>query len=312
MNGTERVIYMTKAEKIEKLRNLTQGFILHSLFTRMPFVECEMSSFYDQAFLFETREDAEEAARRMCENGDMVGVTELKLVEAEMPQQTNGPKLVKPGEPVKRFLRNQIREQLMLFPRIGLNAVFFKAAGERGEVLTLDEVLPDPVKEELNKEPNERSGLQLTGMYFAQYVRRKDADPRITKERYEEFYMNLARVKMLLPVIPGEEGIQPDGNLNLTRCKLPVFSPRTKTEEGAEQPEQEKVLALALFSNMDEVAVHSRSHINDVKVVQVGLDEVPKFVPEEVKYCVIDPLTLSITIKTEDILKIWKALKGQS
>lgn len=305
---------MTKAEKIEKLRNMTQGYVLHSLFTRMPFVECEMSTYYDQAFLFETREDAEEAARRMCENGDLVGVTELKLVEAQRPQESNGPQLVKPGEPVKRFMRNQVREHLMRFPQIGLNAVFFKAAGERGEVLTLDEVLPDPVKEELNKEPNERSGLQLTGMYFAQYVRRKDADPKITKERYEEFYMNLARVKLLLPMIPGEEGIRPDGTINLARCQLPVFSPRPKTEDGAAQPEaeQEKIYALALFTNMDEVAMHSRNRINEIKVVQVGLDEVPKFAPDEVKYCVIDPLTLSITIKTEDVLKIWDALRGES
>lgn len=306
---------MTKEERIEKLRNMTQGYVLHSLFTRMPFVECEQGSYYDQAFLFETREDAEEAAKRFCANGDLVGVTELKLVEANIPPQeeTAGPRLVQPGEqPVRKFMRNQVREHLMRFPTIGLNAVFFKPAGERGEALILDEVLPDPVKEEINKEPNVRSGVQLTGMYFAQYVRRQNGDPRVVKERYEEFYANLARVKMLLPVIPGEEGVREDGSLNLAKCQLPVFSPRPKTEEGAEAPAQEKVIALALFSNMDEVAIHSRSHLSEVKVVEVGLDEVPKFVPDEIKYCVIDPLSLSITIKTEDILKIWDGLKGNS
>lgn len=302
---------MTREEKIEKLRNMTHGFVLHSLFTRMPFAECEQGSYYDQAFLFETREDAEEAAKRLCANGDIVGVTELKTVEMEQPEETAGPRLVKPDEPVRKLMRNQVREHLMRFPAIGLNAVFFKPDGEHGEVLALDDVLPDPVKEEVNKQQNPRAGVQLTGMYFAQYVRRQQKDPKTVKEHYEEFYANLARVKMLLPIIPGEEAVQENGSINLTRCQLPIFTPRPKSEEQGEgQPQQEEVHALALFTNMDEVVVHSRSHIKDVRVVEVGLDEVPKFAPEQVKYCVIDPLTLSITIKTEDILKIWNDLRG--
>ena len=303
---------MTREEKIDKLRNLMKGYVLHSLFTRMPFVECEQGSYYDQAFIFETREDAEEAAKRFCENGDLVGVTELNTVEAVPPQpeEPAGPRLVKPGEQRTHYMRNQVREHLMRFADIGLNAVFFKAAGERGEVLPLDDVLPEPVKEQLNKQTNVRAGVQLTGLYFAQSVRRKNTDPAFLKERYEEFYANLARVKMLLPVIPNEGSQGENGSLNLTRCKLPVFSPRPKEGEGEQEPPKEKVVALALFSNMDEVIMHSRANLKEVKVVEVGLDEVPKFAPDEVNYCVIDPLTLSITIKIEDILKIWDQLKG--
>ena len=200
----------------------------------------------------------------------------------------------------------------MRFPTIGLNAVFFKPDGERGEVLPLDDVLPDPVKEELSKEPNPRTGVQLTGMYFAQYIRKQNKDPRRVKEYYEEFYANLARVKMLLPIIPGGEAVQENGSINLTRCQLPIFSPKGKDgQQGEAAPEIEQVHALALFTNMDEVIMHSRDHLSEIKVVEVGLDEVPKFVPEQVNYCVIDPLTLSITIKIEDILKIWKDLKGE-
>lgn len=303
--GRKDEIFMTKAEKIEKLRSLTHGFVLHSLFTRMPFAECEQGSYYDQAFLFETREDAEEAAKRLCANGDMVGVTELKTVEMEEPsEEPAGPRLVKPGEPVRKLMRNQVREHLMRFPAIGLNAVFFKPEGERGEVLALDDILPDPVKDELNKQMNPRTGVLLTGLYFAQYVRRQEKDPKKVKEHYEEFYANLARVKMLLPIIPGEEAVQENGSINLTRCQLPIFSPQ-------KQGEGEQVHALALFTNMDEVFMHSRERIKEVRVVEVGLDEVPKFAPQQVKYCVIDPLTLSITIKIEDILKIWKDLKGE-
>ena len=299
-------IHVTREEKIQKLRNLQTAYILYSLYTRIPFVDCEEGSYYDQAYLFESREDAEEAAKRMVDNGDAVGITELKMVDMPMNPNLND-KVV----PIRQFRRSQVREHLTKFPSLGLNAVFFKPAGERGESIPLDEVLPDEVKEAVAREKSDLSGVQLTGIYFAQYVRRKQKDPAIARERYEEFYANLARAKLLLPVIPEQEN-KDDASLNLSKCMLPIYTPH---QEGANadgaQAEAPKMAAIGLFTNMDEVAVHSRNHINDVRIVRVPLDEIRNFVPENVEFLVIDPLTMSITLKIDDVVRVLKELKEE-
>ncbi|MBP5751350.1 MAG: hypothetical protein J6W60_00630, partial [Treponema sp.] len=209
---------MTREEKIEKLRNLTKAYILYSLYTRIPFIECEQANFYDQAFLFETKEDAEEAAKRMYDNGDPVGITELKIVDLPRPEGAADNVV-----PMRRLMRNQIREHLTKFPLFGINAVFFKPAEDRGESLPLDDVLPEEVKEEVKKEQTELVGVKLTGLYFAQYLRRNQKEVQSAKERYEEFYANLARAQLLLPVIPEEEH-RDDPSLNLTKCMLPIYT----------------------------------------------------------------------------------------
>ncbi|MBO4749417.1 MAG: SseB family protein [Lachnospiraceae bacterium] len=296
--------HVTREEKIERLRNLKKAYILYSIFTRIPFVECEEGSYYDQAYLFETREDAEEAAKRMVDNGDAVGITELKMVE--MPPNPNGDDKV---VPIRRFMRNQVREHLTKFPALGLNAVFFKPEGDRGESIPLDDILPDEVKDAVAREKSDLSGVQLTGIYFAQYVRRQQKDPAVARERYEEFYANLARAKLLLPVIPEQEH-RDDASLNLSKCMLPIYTPHQDGVNAA-APGETPMAAIGLFTNMDEVAVHSRNHINEVRVVRVPLDDIRNFVPENVEYLVIDPLTMSITLKIDDVVKVLKELKEE-
>ncbi|MBQ2100733.1 MAG: SseB family protein [Lachnospiraceae bacterium] len=297
---------MTREEKIEKLRNLQKAYIIYSLYTRIPYVECEQANFYDQAFLFESREEAEEAAKRFIDNGDGVGITELKMVEMTPPE---GMENVVPMRPM---MRNQVREHLTKFPQLGINAVFFKPAGEAGESLPLDDVLPNEVKEALNRENTGLAGVQLTGIYFAQYLRRQEKDPAVSKERYEEFFANLARAKLFLPVIPQEEH-RDDPSLNLTQCMLPIYTPHQEGEQKAEDGQEEppKIAALGLFTNMDEVAVHSRNHIKEVRVVRVAVEEIRNFVPENVNYIVIDPLTMSITLKVDDVVRVLKEIKGE-
>jgi len=302
--GKVRSNHVTREEKIERLRNLPKAYILYSLYTRMPFVECEQTNYYDQAFLFETHEDAEEAGKHMIDNGDAVGITELKTMEMPRPEGENSNVI-----PMKKLMRNQVREHLTKFPLMGLNAVFFKPAGERGESLPLDEVLPQQVKDAVEKEKNELMGVQLTGMYFAQYLRRKDKDVAQAKERYEEFYANLARAKFLLPVIP-EKGHENDPSINLTACMLPIYTPTPDKNEKGEDEEPVKMSALGLFTNMDELVVHSRNHVKDVRIVRVAPDEVKNFLPESVEFIVIDPLTMSITLKIDDVVRILKEIRS--
>ncbi|MBP5282270.1 MAG: SseB family protein [Lachnospiraceae bacterium] len=303
---------MTKQEKIERLRNLPKAYILYSLFTRIPFIECEQSTFYDQAFLFETKEDAEAAAKKFFDGGDPVGITELKTVEMAPPQNADSNVV-----PMRKLMRNQVREHLAKFPTMGLNAVFFKPAEDEGESLPLDEVLPPEVKGALRNDHKELTGVQLTGIYFAQYLRRPQKDKDIAKERFEEFYANLARVKLLLPVIP-EEGHKDDPQLDLKRCMLPIYTSKpqgAQPKEGEEAPKGTDengmpTSALGVFTNMDELVVHSRNRIQDVRIVQIDLMESPRFLPENVEYIVIDPLTMSITLKVADVVRILKEIRG--
>ena len=289
---------MTREEKIEKLRNLTKAYVLYSQFTKLPYLECEQASFYDQAFIFETKEDGEEAAKRLCAQGDICGVAEMNLVPLKLPISEE-----KKEEPANTLMRNQVREHLMRFPTMGLNAVFFKAAGEKGEVLPLDDILPDPVKDQLEQTKNELSGLQLTGMYFAQCMRKQQKDPNQLRECAEEFHANLVRSELLLPVIPEDEHLD-DKSLNIAKCKLPFYP--LKQEEG-EKP----ATLLALFTNMDEVAMHCRKNPKNVRVVRIPFGDVPQILRDPMIGCVVDPLSFSIAVQKDDIPKLVSDFKKE-
>lgn len=286
---------MTKNEKIELIRNLREAYILYSNATRLPFVVCETETFYDQALIFESRTDAEECARNYCQGGDIVGVAALQTVEMVPPSDE------KLGEPVKNLMRNQLREHLMRLPLMGVNAVFFKPEEGPGETLELDLVLPDVVKEHINKENSELSGVQLTGVYFAQYLRRQEKDDAKMREYTEEFYANLARAELLLPVIPEEEHAD-DPQLDLAKCKIPYYPIKRKDTD-------EVFSFLALFTNMDEVAAHCRNTKSRVKVVKMPFLDSYKFINDPMIGCVIDPLSINIPIRKEDIMGIAEAVK---
>ena len=96
---------------------------------------------------------------------------------------------------------------------------------------------------------------------------------------------------------------------------LPVYTPQQEGDaapsaEGAQQ-QPPKVSALGLFTNMDEVAVHSRNHLTEVRIVRVALDEVRNFVPEAVNYIVINPLTFAVTLKIDDVIRVIKEIKDK-
>ena len=287
---------MTKEEKLEKLRNLTKAYVLYSQFTKLPYIECEQTSFYDQAFIFEKREDGEDAARKLCAQGDICGVAELNVVPMELPTDE------KLGEPTQKLMRNQIREHLMRFPLMGLNAVFFKAEGEEGEVLPLSEILPEMVQKQMESAKTDLTGLQLTGMYFAQYLRRENKDMEHLREVSEEFHANLVRSELFLPVIPEDEHLN-DKSLNLNRCKLPYYPIRQASED-----EKPKTL-LALFTNMDEVAAHCKKNPKNVRVVRMPFADVPQILRDPMVGCVVDPLSISIAVRMEDIPKLVNDLK---
>ena len=289
------VINMTKAEKIERVRGMKEGYTLFSACTKLPFVECEQGSFYDQFYLFDSKEEAHEAAKRISENGDPVGVAELKTVEYTPPRDE------KLGEPVKNLLRNQVREQLMRMPLLGVNAVFYKPEGEHGEVLELDSVLPQEVMEHVDTEKLGLEGLRLTGMYFAQYLRRTRKDMGQLRDVSEEFHANLVRAQLLLPVIPPED--QLDANrLDLVKCQLPSHKLK-KASTGEEHA------FLTVFTNMEEILVFCRNNAPKARVVRVAFEEIPKILREPLVGCILDPFSLNIPVRKEDIPTLVEALK---
>lgn len=286
---------MTKTEKIDRLRVLEHAYILYGMGTRMPFIECEQGNYFDQAFLYEKQEDAQEAAKRFYDNGDLVAVVELKTEGVIRSSEEGG------QENASEVPRNQVREHLLHFPLLGLNAVFFKPEGESGEVLELDQVIPSQVKEVVDKAKTELTGLRLTGLYYAQDLRRKDPDMNQIQEHSEEFYANLIRAELLLPVMPEEEPTE-DGRLNLAKSRIPLF-PIKKKDTG------ETASFLAFFTNMSEVSAYCKKVSDKVKVVKIPFKDVAGMLNESVVGCVIDPLSLCIPVAKNDIPKLVEELK---
>ena len=102
---------------------------------------------------------------------------------------------------------------------------------------------------------------------------------------------------------------------------LPIYTPHDENGDAAKadgeaqkaegEDKKPKIAALGLFTNMDEVVVHSRNHLKEVRVVRVAMDQIRNFVPEHVEYVVIDPLTMSITLKVDDVVKVIKEIRGE-
>lgn len=288
---------MTKAEKIDKLRTLTKAFALFSASTKLPFVECEQGNYYDQAFIYEKREDAEEAAKSISESGYLVGISELSIVEMEPPKDE------KLGEPVRKLMRNQIRELLMKLPLLGINAVYFKPAEGSGEVLEMDYVLPDEVKAYVEKEKTDRTALRLTGMYFSQYLHLKEKDMERLKELSEEYYANLVNVPLLMPVVPPQDMIN-SKELNITQCKIPIL-PIKKGDTG------EKSSFVAMFTNMDEVVAYCRINGDEkvARVIEMPIENIVQLVDESVVGFMIDPITLNIPVDIKYVPELVEKLK---
>ena len=75
----------------EKVQDLKEAYALISPLTNLPYVECEQENFFDQVLLYETKEDAEAAAKVYGEKGIRVLVRDLKTLELELPVKPEVP-----------------------------------------------------------------------------------------------------------------------------------------------------------------------------------------------------------------------------
>lgn len=288
---------MTNEEKIQKIRTMEQAYTLYSVATRMPYVECEPVDFNDIAYIFESKEEAENIAEQITNMGNPVNAVELKTIEIPISADE------KNNIPEGKMYRNQLREHLMKFPTIGLNAVCFKTQGEEGVVLTLEEVIPPEVWQKVEKEIDELSGVKLTGVYYAQYLHRKDRDMNVLRDLSEEFYNNLANAQLYLPVVPDADKLN-DENLDIRECDLPCIV--VKTGDG-----NDSLNLLALFTSIDELGAYCRQNPAKARIARVAFEGVYNLINSPMSGCVIDPMSLNIPVRKEDIPKLVEASKNR-
>ncbi len=281
---------MTNTELIVKLRNMAGAYTIYSEATHMPYVECEPVDFYDLAYIFDKEEDADAFAQKIREKGNQVRTVELNSLEIE-------------DVPGKKLYRNRLREHLMKFPTIGLNAVCYKAQDDEPAVLKLSDVLPKEVRQRVDSEVDESSGLKLTGIYYAQYLHGKEREMSVLRDLSEEFCSNLTNALLYMPVAPNEEHLS-DEKLDITKCDLPCITLKNADEDRT-------VNFLALFTGMDEVAAYCRHNPAKTRIARLSLEGAYNLLHEPMVGCIIDPMSINIPVRREDIPKLVEAGKNR-
>jgi hypothetical protein len=274
---------MSTEQLTEELKGLTEGYILFSPLTNMPYVECENENYNDQVRMYAKKDAAEAAVKELEEAGIRTTVRELKTVEVKVQNtESNG----------KKMYLNQVRQQLTILPSIGLNAVGF--TGSDGEMLTLEltDVLPAEFVEKLDGNTSYQPNLQLTGMYLMQEARRKKefVDPKQLKEMDEEFSSNLVKSRMFLAVLP-PEGKEQERQVNLKDCKMPYL----KHQNGD--------IFFPLFTDIWEFQKYAQGK-KELRPVQIPFADVTKFWVKDAKAYMINPMGFSLPITKEMIPRI--------
>lgn len=269
---------MDKNEAIKKVRNLEKGYTIFSLYTGLPYLECEKENFYDQAYLFESPDEAEVMGKEYFENKIRLTMQELTLKDTVVTDKDGN---VKPAKV------NQIRQYMYLLRQVGANAVRFKPEGEEAILLPLAEILPKELAAPLDPEVEKMIQVQLTGLYLAQELRRDPANPNLELliELTNEYYSNLVNSNILLPVVI-PEGRENDRQLNLGECQLPYIRVKEKAY-------------LAVFTDPREVESFLEPGQNP-RVVPIPFSDIEKICPEAVVGCMVNPKGFSLPLNKED------------
>ena len=272
-----------------KVQDLKEAYALISPLTNLPYVECEQENFFDQVLLYETKEDAEAAAKVYGEKGIRVLVRDLKTLELELPVKPEEPD----GEKRKVFL-NQVRQHLGILPFMGVNAVCYKAADAPAELIELENVLPEDFQKKVAANALYQPNLQLTGVYLMQEARKgKDAvDRKVLHDLDEEFSSNLVKAKVFMPVLP-PKGKEKDPQLNLKECQIPYL----KHQNGD--------LFFPVFTDVWEFQKYAKDKKN-LRSIQIPFKELEKFWVEDAKAYMINPHGFALPIPKDMVPKLLK------
>lgn len=251
----------------QTISNLKKGYILYAASTRLPYVEYEKIGRCDQIFLFEDRADAEQKAAQIGQEGYLVGV-------AEMPTEA-------------------LKEHLMRAPFLGVNALFFKPAKEKGGSYRLSDILPDQVKEHVVQDKLRLEDVRLTGIYYAQYLGKRGINEERLANYARAFGASLARAVFLVPVVP-KDATADEADLKLSDCQL-MTQVLKKKDSG------EEFVFLPLFTNMEEVTAFAKENLDKIRVLRVPFKDFLFVLDEKMTGCVIDPLSINLPVRKTDM-----------
>lgn len=191
---------VTKQETLQALRNPGEIYVVMSVATRMPFVDCDDETFDDQVFLYYRLDDAKEKAKALAEQRYQVAVAKIE------EKQLLG------------FYTNLYT--------MGVNCLAVNSGTDMAISVQLNELVRRKTPEELPKGQKliENPALHLTAMYFMQELRRQNgAEPtRELKELQEELLAHYTEGTFIL-------AIQEDGQVPVLKQKdgsvyQPVFT----------------------------------------------------------------------------------------
>lgn len=275
---------MATQELAKTISNLQKAYILISQATNLPYVECEEENYNDQIYLFESKEEAEQAAENYAKTEIRVKVIELKLVEMMIPEKAN-----QPNGPKKKMTLNQVRQQLVTLPYMGINAVGFKAAGKDIVTVALVDLLPEDYEKKISQNSLYQPNLQLTGIYLMQQARRKKefVDRKQLVELDEEFGSNLVKSRLFIVVTP-KPGHEQDQKLDLRECQLPFLR----------HPNGD--CFFPVFTDIWECQKYIKNNQN-FRPIQVPFAELQKFWVQEAKAYMFNPMGFSLPLGREQV-----------
>ena len=168
---------MDRREVLSSIPKAVNLYMIHSEFTRLPYIECDDKTFDDVAFFFDIKENADKKSQELLEK-------KQKNVVVELTQ-----------EGILRAFTHLVIA--------GVNAIKYNCQGE-DYIIQLDEIIKLSDFSELppEKRPIENRTLQLTMLYFAQEIRANIDNPNtpVIHDMEEEMMVNILKARFLVPV----------------------------------------------------------------------------------------------------------------
>lgn len=215
---------MTDQEFIQKLPAVDKYYVIFCEFTKMPYVECDLKTYDDQAFIFFELEKAKQFVDAYAEDKMILSVRQY--------ERTN----------IKNFFSELIA--------MGINMVCFRS--DRIYNISIEELVTRSFPEGV--QPVENPTLQISMMYFMQAVRTAETkeEQMIARQYEEEMMVNLARARYLVPSKEvGEEDEQGNQKVSFLQMKnqngdafIPLF---TDVNEFAKANPQEGTTRFMIF-----------------------------------------------------------------
>lgn len=200
MNNETSSEVLEKTALLQKMRSVPELFVLMSVCTKEPYVECDAETFDDEIFMFFTENEAREKGKVLLE--DKIPVSIVRVEE---------------------------KQKLLFFTSLftmGINAIVMKNGSEDTR-LQLEELVRRKKPED---QPEgtvwiENPQLHLTALYYAQEMRRQpnpQPDEK-TDELLEELLADFKRGKYILALQKEEKGV-PLAKLKDGQMYQPIFT----------------------------------------------------------------------------------------